>query len=68
MAAQTKVKKGLPKRSSNAHLKEARARRWKAGQERKQKRREAQHKAFERNQQLRARGLPTPWERANGKG
>ena len=68
MTAQSNVKKGLPKRCSNAHLKEARARRWKAGQERKRLRREEQHKAFERNQRLRAQGLPTPWERANGKG
>jgi len=64
MPGQQKLSKGLAKRTSNTHLKDARARRWKAGQERKKQRQEANHVAFERNQRLRAQGLPTPWEQA----
>ena len=60
------VKKGLPRRCSNAHLKEARARRWKAGEERKRLRREAGEAAHRRNVKLRSEGKPTPWEVANG--
>lgn len=67
MPSQQKVRKGLPRRCSNTHLKEARARRWKAGQERKEFRREAQAEAEKRNKKLKAEGKLTPWETAKAK-
>lgn len=58
------LRKSLPKRCVNDKLKERRAASWKRGQERKAARRQAQKLAEARNRQLRAQGLPTPWEAA----
>ena len=44
-----KMKKGLPKRASNAHRKAKRAESWARGQERKKKRREEQEKRHQEN-------------------
>jgi len=51
-----------PKRASNPKKKETRKRSWLAGQERKEKRRQAQKEREARNRELRDQGLPTPWE------
>lgn len=61
------LKKSLPKRVLNEKAKAKRKRSWERTQARKAKRREVQRIAWEHNQQLRARGEPTPWERANMK-
>lgn len=49
-------------KKTNPHRKEARQRRWRAGQERKALRRERDREAAARNRRLRAEGKPTPWE------
>lgn len=61
------LKKSLPRRVLNEKAKAKRKRSWERTQIRKAKRREAQRKAWEHNQQLRALGQLTPWERANEK-
>lgn len=64
--ANTKSGKGNPAshRMSNANLKARRQRSWAAGQKRKEARRAAQKARERANAELRAQGLPTPWERA----
>lgn len=61
-----KIKKGLPRRASNAHQKDARHARWLAGQSRKRERQAANEAAHKANLALTAAGERTPWERANG--
>lgn len=56
------MKGHIPKRASNPKKKETRKRSWLAGQERKEKRRQAQKEREARNRELRDQGLPTPWE------
>lgn len=49
-------------RMSNKALKDRRAKSWNRGQKRKQERIDAQKAAAQRNKELRAQGLPTPYE------
>lgn len=65
MAGKEKLKKHLPKRCTNEHLKARRAASWARTQRRKEARRQNQAAAERRNRELRAQGLPTPWEAAN---
>lgn len=58
------LKKNLPKRCISEKLKDRRKRSWERGQQRKEKRRQANQAAYQRNQRLRSQGLPTPWEEA----
>lgn len=60
----TKLKKHLPKRCTNERLKARRAASWARGERKKEERRRAQAAAERRNRELRAQGLPTPWEAA----
>lgn len=62
-----KIKKHLPKRCTNDKLKARRAASWARTQAKKEARRQAQTSAERRNRELRAQGLPTPWEAANGR-
>ena len=62
----SKLKKHLPKRCSNERLKARRAASWTRGQAKKEERRKAQARREAHNRELRERGLPTPWEVANG--
>lgn len=62
-----KLSKKLPKRTSRPRHKAYRALCW-ARQERRKDDREVEGiKAFERNEKLRAQGLPTPWQVAKAK-
>lgn len=56
-----------PKRASNPKRKERRKASWQRGQRRKEGRRQAQAKREARNKELRAQGLPTPWEVAKAR-
>ncbi len=67
MAGKEKLKKHLPKRCTNERLKARRAASWARGERKKEERRRAQAAAERRNRELRAQGLPTPWETANGR-
>jgi hypothetical protein len=49
-------------RMSNAHLKDARSRRWRNGQTRKQARIDTQATHESANRKLRSAGQPTPWQ------
>jgi len=64
VAKKEKLKKHLPKRCTNEHLKARRAASWARTQERKAERRREQARRERRNTELRAAGLPTPWEAA----
>lgn len=64
-AAQQK-KKNLPKRTSSTRLKERRKSSFLNGQKRKEERRKQQLARERANAERRAKGEPTPWERANG--
>lgn len=63
----SKQRKHLPKRCNNERLKARRAASWTRGQVKKEERRRAQAWREARNRELRAAGLPTPWEVANTK-
>ena len=63
----SKLKKHLPKRCLNERRKARRAASWTRGQAKKEERRREQTKREEHNRDLRAQGLPTAWEVANGK-
>jgi len=65
VAENQKIKKKLPKRVLSPGLKARRAASWKRGQARKDERRREQAVREARNRELRAAGLPTPWEVAN---
>jgi hypothetical protein len=65
VAGKEKLKKHLPKRCTNERLKARRAASWARTQRRKEARRQNQAAAERRNRELRAQGLPTPWEAAN---
>lgn len=67
MAEKQKIKKHLPKRCTSEKLKARRAASWQRGQVRKAERRAEQERRERRNRELRAQGLPTPWEVANRK-
>jgi len=67
MVQKQKISKGLPRRCSNTHLKEMRAKRWRAGQERKLLRQEIQNEAHKKNLKLIAKGELTPWQAAKAK-
>jgi hypothetical protein len=58
----SEIKKNLPKRCGNEHLKARRASSWTNGKARKLARQKAQDKAHERNLELKAQGKPTPHE------
>lgn len=61
--------KGNPasKRMINAELKARRARSWAAGKKRRDAHRKAQEERHQHNLELKAQGLPTPWEQAKAK-
>lgn len=63
----SKLKKHLPKRCTNERLKARRAASWTRGRAKKEERRREQARREARNRELRAAGLPTPWEVANTK-
>lgn len=67
--AQASSSKGNPasKRMSNKNLKARREASWLRGQKRKAARIKAQKAREERNKELRAAGLPTPWEMAQAR-
>lgn len=58
------AKQGGKSKSSSEAQKARRSKSWANGQKRKQARVEAQRKRAEKNRELRAKGLPVPWEKA----
>ena len=63
----SKLKKHLPKRCTSERLKARRAASWTRGQAKKEARRKVQASREAHNRELRAAGLPTPWEVANAR-
>lgn len=63
-AASSQAKRHIPRRAMNEKKKATRVSCWVNGQKRKKDRVKAQGLREQKNRELRAQGLPTPWEEA----